>query len=497
MGFLQKFWFRWVIIVSLITMSSGVGSAMQVEDEPMDMNTLNPLFLGATLCELVGVSSPSIFERFETERLSYRLVEKGDCAEILAFMSSPGISEKLYDTETDASQKEEILNRFCNGTEQLREIFATKKVFHLPRDMLWIASLKRTNQFIGFIGYTVAPMALAPLGDLHYTYAMDMHRVPYIDINYAVEQESQRQGFATEMTTGLIPLFFQYTTAVAFIHCSHPDNTGSAMSATRCGFLEKGINGDGNTFRILRKSIVQAELHDDNPSIYGPDIADGLALEQNVFQLIHDSKICINLLDTTEKEARAWSPPYDYVSPKVKKLPADIEEMRRWCAEGYHCAEFEEPEKLNEVHYTLKLFMFGVQNNKVPLVRYILEYHNNIWDRLHLSDELMFEYTDKVSCTLVTYLIRKDYIELFDFLIQNKSFIKYCFQDNLKNGVGNTPYHTMAKYASYDLIKRFQQERELLELCLSPQNFNGEDCRSPLSLAKRMHRSPEIIGLFE
>jgi hypothetical protein len=329
---------------------------------------------------------------------------------------------------------------------------------------------------------------MAPRGELHSMYKQEISNLPYLNILYAVHPDCQRNGYATEMTLGLIERFFKYSTAAVFVHCSLPDNIASAKSAGHCGFLEKGTNKYG-VFRIIRKSTLQKLLGEElqSPVIQEPQTKEHQTLEKKVLEIVKDRKISVDL-----QEPRS-----------LKKRPKTVEELRTWCALGYQCQEYEKGKKIlmdqhpnvDTLHYSFHLFTYGIYKGLFPLVQYVLECHNNIWNRQNLKEELLFTHKTG-NCTIITFLMKQDDTKLFSYLIKHPDFRSFCFETALLNDHGNTPYHTMAKYASRDFLKCFLEEKELVTICLDPSHIKGEDGMTPLELAKKSKRSQKIIDLI-
>ncbi len=146
-------------------------------------------------------------------------------------------------------------------------------------------------------------------------------------------------------------------------------------------------------------------------------------------------------------------------------------------------------------HYSFRLFCCGIQQGCLPLVQYVIHYHNNIWDRMNLADELTF-FQDGHLYTLMTYLIMKDYVDIFDSLIQCKEFKDYAFGSVLKDLTGNTPLHTLAKQGSKEMIQRFLKEQDIVNVCLKSKNLWGENGMNPVQIALKEKQPQGIINIL-
>lgn len=178
------------------------------------------------------------------------------------------------------------------------------------------------------------------------------------------------------------------------------------------------------------------------------------------------------------------------------------------------------------------LFYNGIDLGVLPFVRYTLENHNSFWTRKDLRRELTF-YLSRIavsvgnipimeknksynpnhldtqqrnsfensSFTLITYLILKNEISLFDYMIQPPDVRNFSFGVGSKNGVGNTPFHTLGKYGSEAMIQRFLKEDDLVTLCLNVDNIQGEygqgeENLNPVQLAQKFNRPQTVIDLL-
>lgn len=396
----------------------------------------------------------------------------------------------------DFKKNDEIIN--------IREL-AYKKAYRLPSLITWEVVKTSTNEFVGILFAEVCPQNygkyVAPQGDLHDFYVDDIRKHTYVSIGYAVDPQHQNQGFATEMSLGLIETFFQHTSAEVILHCSFEENIGSKRSADKCGFIMKGKNDQGD-FRVLRKASQLSALKDQPNLIISKQlkVQDFDQLEDDVLALIIEHKISMNILETDPDKTNSEGEPQS-----IEKYPENREELYRWCAEGYQYGQNEAPNlkfltnpewMLSTEHYSFRLFCFGVQGACLPLIRYVMECHNNIWDRVDLETELKFP-IDYTTFNLMTYLIKADYIDIFDYLVGYEEFKTFAFGTILKNYMGNTPLHTLAKYGSKSMIECFLAKKELMDLCLQPDNIRGERGMTPLEISQKMQRSPEIIDLFK
>lgn len=325
---------------------------------------------------------------------------------------------------------------------------------------------------------------------------------------YAVHPDHQRKGYATEMSLALIEVLFSHSNAEVILHTSYSSNIGSGKSADICCFKEKGIK-HGEVFRILRKSsqLLPSMKNETTDVLTQPNTEGGLRLEKQVFDLIHSENISMNIFNRSDLD-NGPSMPYCLGDP-LSILPQNIEELRSWCAKGYQFKENESrrtnflthPDRqMSTEHYSFRLFCYGIHKGCLPLVQYVLTYHNNIWHRSELRNELSFSesfaFGSKIY-TLITYLIVTDQTQIFDYLLTIKEFRDFSFGPGSKNGVGNTPFHTLAKYGSETMIERFLKEKDLVSLCLNPENIKGEGEMNPLQVAKKYERDNRIIGMLE
>lgn len=476
-----------------------------IQPENAVIRQTNKIFLGINHNELIGFGDSVVFQEFSSERLVYRFPGSPQCQEIINLVSLPEISRTLFSGTSDPHSMmiSRIMNDFFRGNDRLKSRKTTEGVknYDLPNEMIWCVSSKTDNQLIGaifseFISSYHAEKR-APEGELHEFYKNDMTNNTYVNVAYAVSPQHQRQGYATEMSLAVMGMFFQHSTADVIMHTSDENNIGSMKSADTCCFLSKGM-ADGEIFKILRKSSQLRLLEESKPSLTEAL----LQLESLVFDLIKENDITMNLLDTSNVNNR---PGMAYcLGSSHSKLPQNLEELRNWCAKGYQLGENENfnsdtltnPRKLlSTAHYSFRLFCYGIHNDYLPLIRYVLEYYNNIWERKDLSDELIFSLHDN-SYTMITYLIKRDFISIFDYLIQNKDFRSYTFGSGIKNGMGNTPFHTLAKYGSLEMLQRFLREKELVNLCLNSENIAGENGMNPLQIAQSVERLVEIINVL-
>lgn len=225
-------------------------------------------------------------------------------------------------------------------------------------------------------------------------------------------------------------------------------------------------------------------------------------LEAEVFELVIKNNITVNILQNADREGKNGHG--CCLGQTVSKLPKNKEELRQWCTQGYQYKENEgpdinslfNPQALPSGQYSFHLFRFGVHTGSLPVVQYILGYHNHFWSQADLSDKLSFS-LGKDNFTFMTYLIKKDYVEIFDYLTRSQEFKDIAFGPKLKNAMGNTPLHTLAKYGSKAMIERFLKEQDLVDLCLKSENISGENGANPLQIAQRMSRPEEISSLFE
>lgn len=207
---------------------------------------------------LVIFGSPTVFLEFSSERLTYRLPKDTTQQAIIDLCMKPEVSKTLFRDEEQSSIAT-ILEPFFKMNLSLQNRaepeFSTKNP--LPWGMMWEVAETSTNQFIGMLViHCVTSDHMkhsAPSGDLYDFYVDDQSKNLYMNISYAIEPCHHNQGYATEMSLTLIQKLFQYTNADVILHGCHPENLGSAKSATKCGFTFKGI-GSGEEFRLLRKT---------------------------------------------------------------------------------------------------------------------------------------------------------------------------------------------------------------------------------------------------
>lgn len=454
-----------------------------------------------------GFGAPSLLKEFKSERLAYCLPDKQMKKDIIRLVSDEQISKTLFSTSCTQTPEKIFSSRFWNN-KTLSRINATgnSSSYSLPDGLLWGVTSTLNNQLVGFIEaeYITPRIAekRAPEGDMHQFYVDDIKKNPYVNISYAVSPEHQRQGYATEMSLALIEILFQHTNTEVIVHISIEANVGSAKSANTCCFLEKGLV-DGENFRILRKSS-QLRLLD------GSEQPKGISqlhtekrqrLEILVFDLVKKNGIGINLLDTSNLNNGHSGP--CCIGRDIKKLPQDIEELHNWCAKGYQFGENEKSlahmlwgnsqnGSLTE-QYSFQLFLHGIQYGGLPLIQYVLEYHNNFWDRKNLGRELQFSLENNCY-TMITYLIKRNFLEIFDYVIKSEDFRDFTFGPGMKNAMGNTPFHTLAKYGSQEMIARFLEEKDLVDLCLNADNIKGEKGLNPLQIAESLEKPEEILN---
>lgn len=492
------------VLLGALSVNYGYGAEVIQPDNAVTRQT-NKIFHGIDYNELIGFGDSLQFKEFSSERLIFRMPDKEQCQKILDLISLPEVSRTFFSNVSDINPMKiaRTMDSYFIGNDRLKSIKNSggSKCYTLPDELIWCVISKANNQFIGTINIAFVSSyhadKCAPEGDLHNFYKKDIENNTYVNIAYAVSPQHQRQGYATEMSLAVVGMLFQQSSADVIMHNSDENNIGSIKSANTCCFLEKGM-AHGEIFKILRKSSQLRLLEETIPLL----TEEQLQLENLVFDLIKKNKITMNLLDRSNVHNR---PGGAYCLGRMHSiLPKNIEELRGWCANGYQLAEDEKfdletltnPRKLlSTAHYSFRLFCFGVHNECLPLIRYVLEYHNNIWDRKDLSEDLSFSLLNN-SYTMITYLIKRDSIPIFDYLIQNKDFRAYTFEAGLKNGMGNTPFHTMAKYGSLEMIQRFIREKELLDICLNSVNISGEDGKSPLQLAQSLARPIEIIDVL-
>ena len=485
-----------------------LSQGMEVQTSTPTIKEAHPscIFLGCESDTLILFGPLSHLIEFSSERLTYSLPKKERYNPIIAFVSRPEIAEKLYQ-EKDQPHIERMIRYDFKKNDEITNIreLAYKKAYRLPSHITWEVVKTSTNEFVGILFAETLPQNygkhVAPQGDLHDFYVSDIKKHTYINIAYAVDPQYQNQGFATEMSLGLIETFFQHTSAEVIVHCSFEGNIGSRRSADKCGFIIKGKN-DQEDFRVLRKASQLSALKGQPNLIIREQlkVQDFDQLEDDVLTLITEHKIFMNILETdadkTNSEGQAQS---------VEKCPKNRGELYRWCAEGYQYGQNEAPDPkfltnpdwmVSTEHYSFRLFCFGVQGAFLPLIRYVMECHNNIWDRVDLEIELKF-IIDYNTFNLMTYLIKADCINIFDYLVRYKEFKTFAFGTILKNYMGNTPLHTLEKYGSKSMIECFLAKSDLLDLCLQPDNIHGERGMTPLEISQKMQRSPEIIDLFK
>ncbi len=455
-----------------------------------------------------GIGSPSPLKAFASARLTYCLPEKQMKKDIIHLVSNEQISKTLLSISCTLTPEKIFSLRFWNN-KKLKEIIAidSSSSYSLPDTLLWGVTSTINNQFVGFIeAEYITPRGAdkrAPEGDMHQFYVDDIKKNPYVNISYAVSPEHQRQGYATEMSLALIEILFQHTNTEVAVHVSDKANIGSIRSANTCCFLDKG-QIDGEDFRILRKSS-QLRLLDGNQepkAIAQPLFDEKSQLETMVFDVVKKMGISINLLDTSNLNNGHGGP--CCIGRDLKKLPQDIEELRNWCAKGYHLGENESSlarilgnsqNNSRTEQYSFQLFLYGIQHGSLPLIQYVLQYHNNFWDRKNLSRELQFS-LEQTRYTMITYLIKGGFFEIFDYIIKSKEFRNFTFGSGMKNAMGNTPFHTLAKYGSPAMIERFLREKDLVDLCLNVDNIKGEKGMNPLQIAESLAKSEGILNLL-
>lgn len=505
---MRKLLLRRVIPAMLLGVAPlGESYGMDPIDPPRARHQSNPIFLGSDNYSLLAFEAPGAFEQFSSERLTYRFPDLQAGVNLMNLALSPNISKMLFGDDVSSNQMVSLMNGYLGCSSQLRENFKGTKSYSIPKDLLWGVTLKENNELVGMVfAQFVSPheaSQIAPEGNLHKFYKDDIQKNAYVNIAYAVDPTHQRKGYATEMSVALMEVLFSHTNAEVILQKSIDSNIGSNKSAEICCFIHKGVS-QGENFRILRKSS-QLRLLEGSENLQGlgqPATEQGRLLEKTVFNLILENKIYVNLMDTSNLNNR---PGHAYcIGRIVQKLPKDIEEMRSWCANGYQLGEDEKPRseiltnpryRLSTEHYSFRLFCYGIHNGCLPLVQYVLTNHNNIWDRKDLREELSFS-MENTSFTLITYLIKRDYLDMFDYLIRNREFQDYSFGVGIKNGVGNTPFHTLAKYGSQAMIERFLKEHDLVNLCMNSDNLRGENKMDPLQLAESLGRPEPILSLF-
>ncbi len=238
----------------------------------------------------------------------------------------------------------------------------------------------------------------------------------------------------------------------------------------------------------------------------------GKYLEELVFELAIHNKIYMNLRimdpiqdDANDSDSGSEEPCFEGSYTVVNKLPKDIGELHNWCQNGYQLAEGEESVfecftnqtcAMSTIDYSFRLFCFGIHNGYLPLVRYTLDQHNNFWNREKMSKQLRFD-IGRENYSLSAFLILKDYGHILEFAIKNQKFCDFTFGTELKNGVGNTPLHSLAKWGKVAMIRRFLKEEKLVALCLLPENIKGDGGKDPAEIAAEIKQSPEIIDLFK
>ncbi len=502
--------------VLLGIVSLGGGHGMEVIQPAKACMQTNKIFLGLNKGDFVGFGSTLLFHEFSSERLNYRLPDEQLQKEIINLVSSEEIFKTYYrggSTLTADRVRSDMEYSFLNNKKfKSLKISGILSTYTLSSKLFWGVTSKIDNQLIGTISYHfIHPWEAeksAPEGDLYEFYKKDIKKNIYVSIAYAVSPQHQRQGYATEMSLALIGTLFQHSNAEVIVHSSIEGNIGSERSAKTCCFIHKGISHDEN-FKILRKSSQLRLLEEREPpkEIEPPQTEEGRLLENLVFDLIQQNNIAIKIdekIDNTKKSS--------FTNSKLNSfLPKDIEELRTWCAKGYLFGENEiyakgfctknYPKECTQ-HYSFQLFCDGIINGRLPFVRYVLEYHNNIWSRNSLDDLLVFSFANTSgpssysSFTMITYLIKKDFLEIFDYVIKNKEFRDFTFGATIKNGMGNTPFHTLAKYGSEAMIKRFLMETDLVVLCLNADNIKGENGKNPLQIAESLGRSEGILNLL-
>lgn len=221
--------------------------------------------------QFVGLVEPTLIQHFSSERLTYHHPNDNLMRQnIIDLVILPDVSKTLLTVNLDSQMLASFMESYFRGNKKLEEtvINQSTRNYVLPDQMVWSVYSKENNQFVGVIfSDTVSPWDAyqkAPRGELHDFYVEDIRKNTYINIAYAVNPTCQNRGYATEMTLALIEILFPYTTAEVIQHTSVDTNIASAYSATKCGFLMKGVVGDEN-FRILRKSSQERLIDKSDP----------------------------------------------------------------------------------------------------------------------------------------------------------------------------------------------------------------------------------------
>jgi hypothetical protein len=214
----------------------------------------------------------------------------------------------------------------------------------------------------------------------------------------------------------------------------------------------------------------------------------GPYLEELVYAISQHKSVTLVLkrIETLECYPSREKVTYEY------KLPNSLEMFRNWCSKGYEEGSEYGYESGYFTNYSPTLFKFGIENNYVPFVNFVLEQYPATVTKSSLTD-IDFE-IEGAKSKLFTYVFRKNSVGLFDVLIRNEAIRDICFKDtdNFKNHLGNTPLHTVIKYGSPDMIKKFLGQTELMEICLAPENIKGAEGKNPLQFAE-MREDSQII----
>lgn len=223
------------------------------------------------------------------------------------------------------------------------------------------------------------------------------------------------------------------------------------------------------------------------------------AQEEIAFDLVLQHKIYMTY------QKRHLSGTETYFLPKPKhKLPKGISDMHDWCQNGYQFPFTEEPHyqyltngsyRMSTADYSFRLFCFGIHNGILPLIRYTLDQHSNFWNQADIVKKLRFDFA-KTNYSLTAFLILKNDVPAFEISISNQDFRNFAFGTALKNGMRNTPLHTLAKYGKEPMISWFLGKHDLLDICLHPDNLYGEDHLTPSQIAKRTDKPEDVIALF-